>query len=605
MGDLVSIIMPSYNTAKYIKKSIESVIKQTYQDWELIIVDDNSVDNTDDVVRMFLNDKRINYLKNEKNMGAAFSRNRALREARGKWIAFLDSDDLWDSKKLEKQIRFMEKNRYYFSYTKYQEIDENGEKLNIEVSGPNKITKMGMYNYCWPGCLTVMYNREKIGLVQIKDIKKNNDYAMWLKICKKENCYLLDENLAQYRRGRKGSISSQKYCELIKWHYRLYNEIEGMNSLWSGINTIRNIIFGIYKKKKFVYKLSDKNIKNYKIGICGHYGGQTIYLDGQTIKTKILTEELMKKYENKIKILDTVDAKKRIVIIFLQLIRLFMICDNIVILPAQNGIKFFVPLMALISYVLKRKMHYIVIGGWLPKYLDQNHYLKNSLKKFDAIYVETSVMKEKMEKQGFTNIVIMPNCKNLKILGEEELISEIRKPYKLCTFSRVLKEKGIEDIIEAVKIINKNNENICTLDIYGQIDKNYKERFQKISIEFPTYIKYMGEVEYSRSVDILKDYTLLVFPTKFYTEGIPGTIIDAYAAGLPVVSSRWESFNDIIDENKTGLGYEFNNFNDLVYRLNKLLKNPNEIKKMKKESLYKAKNYLPEEVIKILLERLL
>ena len=201
MGELVSIIMPSYNTAKYIAESIQSVLDQTYKNWELIIVDDFSTDNTDEIVRPFLVDERIHYLKNELNSGAAVSRNRALREAKGRWIAFLDSDDLWMPEKLEKQISFMETNDYSFSYTEYEEIDVNGNKTGVYVTGPKKITKAGMFNYCWPGCLTVMYDKEVIGLIQIVDIKKNNDYAMWLKACRKANCYLLDEELSKYRRG--------------------------------------------------------------------------------------------------------------------------------------------------------------------------------------------------------------------------------------------------------------------------------------------------------------------------------------------------------------------------------------------------------------------
>lgn len=198
MNELVSVIMPSYNTADYIADSIKSVISQTYQNWELIIVDDCSTDNTDDIVSYF-SDNRIKYMKNKKNMGAAATRNRALREAKGEWIAFLDSDDLWLPNKLEKQINFMKSNGYVFSYHNYEKIDENNENLNVIVTGPKLITRKEMYNYCYPGCLTFMYNVKIIGLLQIKNISKNNDYAMHLKLCKKANCYLLDENLAKYR----------------------------------------------------------------------------------------------------------------------------------------------------------------------------------------------------------------------------------------------------------------------------------------------------------------------------------------------------------------------------------------------------------------------
>lgn len=248
---LVSIIMPSYNTALYIEETIQSVLNQTYPNWELIIVDDCSTDNTDEVLEK-IKDHRIHYLKNEKNSGAAVSRNKALRESKGQWIAFLDSDDLWMPNKLEKQIRFMEETGYAFSYTNYEEIDVNGNKTGVTVTGPKKITKTGMFNYCWPGCLTVMYDAEKVGLIQIEDIKKNNDYAMWLKVCKKADCYLLDETLGQYRKGRVGSVSTHSIKTMIGWHFKLYHEAEGMGWIESLINTGRNLVFGFYKKKRYV-----------------------------------------------------------------------------------------------------------------------------------------------------------------------------------------------------------------------------------------------------------------------------------------------------------------------------------------------------------------
>lgn len=254
MAGLVSIIMPSYNTADYIAESIQSVLEQSYTDWELIVVDDCSTDNTDEVIKPYLTDGRIKYYKNEKNSGAAVSRNHALREAKGKWIAFLDSDDLWMPDKLEKQIRYMEMNSYHFSYTNYSEINAEGQRNGVTVTGPKRVTKTGMFNYCWLGCLTVMYDAETVGLIQIADIKKNNDYAIWLKVCKKADCYLLNEELALYRRGRQGSISTQSIKKLIGWHYKLHKEADGQNSLVALFNTGRNLLFGFYKKKRYVKK---------------------------------------------------------------------------------------------------------------------------------------------------------------------------------------------------------------------------------------------------------------------------------------------------------------------------------------------------------------
>lgn len=251
MSDLVSIVMPSYNTAQFIGETIKSVLGQTYDNWELIIVDDCSTDNTEEIVNSF-NDKRINFIKNEKNSGAAISRNKALKVAKGRWVAFLDSDDVWNSKKLEKQIKFMEDNNYGFSYTNYHKIDEKSNNLAVIVTGPKVVTKSKMLRYNWMGCLTVMYDREKVGLIQINNIRKRNDYALWLKAIKKVNCYLLDEDLAGYR-IRTGSISRGSKIKLLKWHYDLFRM--DYNSVFASVLTLQNMVFGVYKKIAYVKKV--------------------------------------------------------------------------------------------------------------------------------------------------------------------------------------------------------------------------------------------------------------------------------------------------------------------------------------------------------------
>lgn len=252
-NDLVSIIMPSYNCGKYVEQTIRSVQAQTHQNWEIIFVDDCSIDDTIKLVSVLRGqDSRINLIKNPVNSGAAVSRNKALREAKGRWIAFLDSDDLWEPTKLEKQVQFMDENGFAFSYTEYQEMDADGNLTGVTISGPKYVTKRGMYNFCWPGCLTVMYDREKIGLIQIEDIKKNNDYAMWLKVCKKVDCYLLPEVLAKYRRGRAGSVSTHGITTMIGWHYKLWREAEKRSVIASLWLTGVNLVCGLYKKKKYV-----------------------------------------------------------------------------------------------------------------------------------------------------------------------------------------------------------------------------------------------------------------------------------------------------------------------------------------------------------------
>lgn len=246
---LVSVIMPSWNTSNFIAESIQSVIDQTYENWELIIVDDCSTDNTDEVVAKFT-DKRIRYFKNEKNSGAALSRNRALRDARGEWIAFLDSDDLWNPDKLEHQINFMNEHGYTLSYTEYEKIDEESKPLRIYVSGPEKVNKHKMYNYDYIGQLTMMYNAKKFGLIQIKDIKKNNDYAIRLQLYKKSDtcAYLLKENLAKYR-IRKVSISHDRFRRKFKSHYDLFHMCDEKPAIIAAWYTCWNMFYGVLKKK--------------------------------------------------------------------------------------------------------------------------------------------------------------------------------------------------------------------------------------------------------------------------------------------------------------------------------------------------------------------
>ena len=244
---LVSIIMPNYNSEKYVEETIKSVLAQTYQNWELIFVDDCSTDNSLDLVRSF-EDDRIKIFQNEVNSGAAISRNYALRMATGKWIAFLDSDDLWESEKLSKQIAFMVENDYDFTYTLYSHIDEFSNLLNVEIMGPRKISKRKMFRYNYIGCLTAIYNCECVGLIQIEpSLKNRNDYAIWLKVCQFCDCYLLDSNLAKYR-VRKNSLSHSGLRKKLYGQYRLFRYGEKMCILRAIWHTLVNMFFGVLKK---------------------------------------------------------------------------------------------------------------------------------------------------------------------------------------------------------------------------------------------------------------------------------------------------------------------------------------------------------------------
>lgn len=340
-----------------------------------------------------------------------------------------------------------------------------------------------------------------------------------------------------------------------------------------------------------------------KVGVSGHFGIGLNMLNGQTIKTKIITNELKHQLGNdQVAIVDTHGGAKAIPRMFVQLWRLFRDCETVVILPAYKGLCILAPVYSFYNIFFHRKIQYVVIGGWLPFFIEKHKWLTGMLKKFDGIFVETKTMKIALKKKGFQNVEIMPNFKNLSILKPENLNDQIKKPYKLCTFSRVMKEKGIEDAIKVVKHINEQTGHIVyCLDIYGQVDARYKERFVGLQKSFPWYVQYKGEVPFDKSVVTLKDYFALLFPTQFYTEGIPGTVIDAYAAGIPVIASMWESFSDVIDDNVTGIGYKFSNNKELEKILIYIADNPETILEMKKNCLIKAKEFCSDFAIQKLL----
>ena len=255
MDDLVSIIMPAYNTGAYIKDSIDSVLAQTYKNWELIIVDDCSTDNSMQIVKEY-NDSRIIILQNEKNSGAAISRNYGLREAKGRYIAFLDSDDIWVETKLEKQVNFIKENDYAFIYSDYR-ICNNGVFENVIRTAPNKINKRKIYNYCYFSTITVMYDAEKVGLIQIEDLKKNNDYAMWIQALSKVDAYRQPECLAYYIKHEQ-SISSGSKLKLIKHHYILFRKGLHKTRIVAAFLTINNLIHGVFKKIIYKQKIEEK-----------------------------------------------------------------------------------------------------------------------------------------------------------------------------------------------------------------------------------------------------------------------------------------------------------------------------------------------------------
>ncbi|QSB49341.1 glycosyltransferase family 2 protein [Parageobacillus toebii] len=230
---LVSIVTPTYNAERFIKSAIQSVQLQTYSNWEMIIVDDCSQDNTVEIIKNEAEkDKRIKLIQLSKNSGAAVARNTAIQNARGKYIAFLDSDDLWYPEKLEKQVAFMQENDIAFSFTSYRIINEDGTETDKIINVPKEIDYKGLLKNTIIGCLTVMLDVSKLGLVQMPNIRTRQDTALWLSILKKGyKAYGIQEPLAKYRKV-KGSISSNK-LKMAKQNWIMYRDLENLNVIYA------------------------------------------------------------------------------------------------------------------------------------------------------------------------------------------------------------------------------------------------------------------------------------------------------------------------------------------------------------------------------------
>lgn len=273
-------------------------------------------------------------------------------------------------------------------------------------------------------------------------------------------------------------------------------------------------------------------------------------------------------------------------------------------MPAHKGVKVFIPLYNFFNIFLHRKLHYVVIGGWLPSMLKQDKFLYNQVKKIDYIYVETETLKKQLNSIGINNVLILKNFKELTSFKEDKNYNNISKgkTVKCCIFSRIQKEKGINDAVQVITRLNQDGYKI-KLDIYGQIEKKYEKEFYHI-ISNNDFINYKGIVNYNESTKVLKQYDFLLFPTRYKTEGIPGTIIDAYFSGLPVIASRWESFAEVVIEGKTGLGYEILNVEDLYKKIVYVLNNLNILTEMKENCLNEAKKYTADNAMKILYKNL-
>lgn len=339
-------------------------------------------------------------------------------------------------------------------------------------------------------------------------------------------------------------------------------------------------------------------MKNKRVAIIGHFGAGREILDGQTIKTRVLYDELKKTVDWEIQKVDTYYRKRNPLKLIYQSLRSMVTARDIIVLLSGNGMRVFFPVLTILVKLFGIRIYHDVIGGNLVKYIDKYPRFQSYLNSFRINWVETERMKAELEAAGLSNVEVLPNFKRLNVVREEELQMAVFPPYRFCTFSRVMKEKGIEDAINAVKSLNAKAEcELCTLDIYGAVDASYKAEFEERLLNAGPVVRYKGQVPYDKSVEALKGYYSLLFPTRWEGEGFAGTIVDAFSAGLPVIATDWRHNSDIVTHGVNGILYPGEMFDCLEDAMSWAMGNPQSVEKMKRQCVCSARFYQPETCI--------
>lgn len=347
--------------------------------------------------------------------------------------------------------------------------------------------------------------------------------------------------------------------------------------------------------------------KNKKIAIIGHFGGDKIYLNGQTIKTQMMFESLKRNTDWIIDKIDTELKKRNPLKLFL--ISLFFIhkYDDIFLMTSSRGTKMFLPFLFLFMLNKKHKVYYIVTGGSLGDYIRKHQNMVKTLKKFEVIWVQTKLIKNDMEVFELNNIDVLPNFKFISPLTHPIIYND--KSYiKFCIFSRIAKSKGITEAVLSISKINdylKKNNNLdmkLELDVYGAIETEYNKEFQSL-LETYNFVKYCGIIEQKDITKILSRYFCVLFPTHWVGEGFPATILDSYLSGVPVIATDWNSNKEVLINGKTGLIYPSEFCKTIDDAILFAIEHFETMNKMRFNCLTEAKKYNPNSMIRKVIDK--
>lgn len=344
-----------------------------------------------------------------------------------------------------------------------------------------------------------------------------------------------------------------------------------------------------------------------KIGIIGHLAYGHEFCDGQTVKSRNL-EMLLEQYgyTPSIKV-DTYLLKENKLInpikLLLDTMRCMLVCRHVFLMVSVKGMKFYLPFLFYLNKLFKRRIYHYIIGSELLEMVDKNPRLVVYLNALVVNWFEFESGTAYLKSKGVRNVSTLANFKLIEPVERASEYTDMQ--YRFCTFSRVMEEKGISEAIQAVRELNEMLESqSISLDIYGPIDSTYEKDFMQLLDENRHCVRYMGVAKSECSVDVLKEYYALLFPTRWGGEGFPGTIIDAYASAIPVIASDWNANAELIRHGKQGLIYPCSEMPSLRDAILWAVRNPERMTEMRQNSRAEFSKYTPETIMREIFQKM-
>ncbi|MBR3742922.1 MAG: glycosyltransferase [Clostridia bacterium] len=341
-----------------------------------------------------------------------------------------------------------------------------------------------------------------------------------------------------------------------------------------------------------------------KVAIIGQYGEGPDYLTGQAVKTYFTANWMIRRFgTDQVEIVNTYGWKKKPFRLFASLFHAMRTCSNVMIFPAQHGVKVFPLAVSILNKLFHRRTFFIVIGGWLADFLKEHRAIRWAVKCFDEVCAETESLARQLRASGVQSAWHLPNCRDYANPPAKQLPDA--PPFKVCTYSRVTESKGIGD---AVKICRRANEllgsQVFQLEVYGMITKDYQEAFDKLCASEKDIMRYCGTKNADEALSVLQNQFALLFPTYYEGECFAGTALDAFQSRTPIIANDWKYNSEVIRDGENGFLYAFRNVDEAAQKLAALYRDPPLYRAIQKGCEQSAHAYDSDAVLKKLTQKM-